>query len=377
MRLRIVAIAAALWLLPGQPAEVAAQALGTGLTANPRANITQVGTRGANFLRIGPTARTRALADAGAALTGGAASLYYNPSMAALVDHFDVVASVTDMYRTLDLGMRHSFVAVAVPVGAGAIGAHALMFTSGNIEPTREETPQGFDPLLGDFMEWASIAVGASYARRITDRLAFGGTVKLIREGIDFAKAEWTAVDLGTVFETGVYGVRLGMSILHIGGESRFEGAAIHGSVARQHRVDDFKILGSSLEYRLNTETMQLPTTFRLGVEAPLLGTETAALGGPIGIHAVHLLAEVTDGFDSAPETRWGVEYSFRDAFFLRGGKHFIAEDRRPNGNGLDGFSAGAGLKLPLVGRMVHLDYAYAAMGMLGNMQTFTFQFGL
>lgn len=358
------------------PEAALGQAVAPGLEPNPQAAITQVGTRGANFLRIGPTARARALGEPGVALLDGSGSLYYNPGAAPLVEELSVTASVTQLWGSD--GMEHTYVAAIMPLGTmGVLGVHTLMLNSGNVEPTRESTPYGADPLRGDFMEWRSLALGATYGRRITDRLSMGATGKIIQEGIDFAKVQWVAADVGLVFETGVYGVRLGMAIQHIGGDSRFEGSGIYTTVTRDNRIFNEAILGTTIPFRYDTERMVLPTTFRMGVEAPLYGTATSILGGVGGPHALNLLGEVTDGFDTAVESGWGLEYGFRDMVFLRTGRALNSDDRRPTGFGLDGYSFGAGVRLPvLLGQRLAIDYAYAAHGILENVQTFTFQIG-
>jgi hypothetical protein len=378
--------AALLVLVGGTGAEVAAQgslqtgaqqaqAISGGLQPNPNAAITQVGTRGANFLRIGPTARSRAMGELGVALLDGAGSLYYNPGAAAMNEEFSVAASYSRLYG--DAGVEHTYVAAVLPVGGSILGLSALMLNSGNLEPTRESTPYGGDPLYGDYMEWRSLAVGATVGRRLTDRLAVGATGKLVQDGLDLAKAQWVAVDLGLTFETGVYGMRLGMAIQHIGGDARFEGPGIYNTIQRDRRVYDDKILGTPTAFRYDTEKMQLPTTFRMGIEAPMLGSADAILGGAGGPHSLNVIGEVADGFDTSVESRWGVEYSLRDMFFVRGGKHFRADDRRPGGWGLDGVTFGAGIQLPvLLGQRMSVDYAYSAQGLLDNVQTFTIQVG-
>jgi hypothetical protein len=251
------------------------------------------------------------------------------------------------------------------------------MLASGNVRPTREATPYGADPLLGDFMEWRSQSFGATYARRITDRLAMGATGKLVQEGIDFASVKWTALDLGLIFETGVYGLRLGMAIQHIGGDSRFEGPGIYTTVEGQHRIFSENILGRDIAFRHDTERMTLPTTFRMGVEAPVFGTANSLFGRAGGPHVVNAIGEVTDGFDTAVESRWGVEYWFRDLLAVRAGRHVASDDRRPAGWGLDGYSFGGGLRVPIVlGQRMSVDYAYSALGILDKVQTVTFQIG-
>lgn len=358
-------------LVAALPPAAAAQTVARELAPNPQGMITQVGTRGANFLRIGSSARARALGDAGAALTEGAAAVVYNPAAAAFAESFTAEATWTDLYS--GSGIRHAFAGIVLPLGSHSFGAHLIQFTSGTIEPTSELSPAGADPILGPAVEWNGTAAGLSYARRLTDRLAVGASAKVVQEGIDFARSTWYALDAGLVFETGLYGVRLAMAINNLGTESRFEGGAVSGSIARDNRIYTDRILGSSLPFRYDTESLLLPTVFRFALQTPVLGGPTALLG-PGGPHALHLTAEVNDGFDTGIETRWAVEYAFRGLVFLRAGKYGMNEDRAP-WDFTDGASAGAGVRLPLLGsRLLGVDYAYTNMGILGNVQSFTVQ---
>lgn len=371
MRFGEIIAGAALLALVAEP--LAAQHTATGFEPDPRSPITQVGTRGANFLKIGPSARARALGDAGTALLGDATASFYNASAGALAQGFEVAASYSDLYG--GSGLTHSFLGVTLPIGQGAFMANAIMFSSGDIPATTEWSPDGFDPIRGEFVEWQAVSVGAGYARNITDRLALGFMGKFAQEGIDFANVDYFAADIGATFETGVYGVRLSMAVTNIGATSRFEGPAIHAQIEDNHRVFDDRILGSDLNVRYATDPLELPTTFRFGIRAPLLGDATAVLGGVGSPHSLDILTEINDGFDTAIESRWGLEYSFQDMVFLRAGKLFQNENRSP-WDFTDGMAAGAGVQLPLWGKMFGVDYAYTSMGILENVQTFSFRIG-
>lgn len=374
MRKQILITGLALWALAGSPAEVAGQTVTTGLLPNPHRGVTQVGTRGANFTRIGATARARALGDAGAALVDEpAGAIFYNPAAAAMAEGFDVSGSWTDLYG--EHGVQHSHIGMVMPIGFSGFALQMVSFNSGFMTPTREWTPYGFDLLLGNYMEWTSTAIGLSFARRITDRLAMGVTGKFLQEGLELASAEWVAADLGAIFQTGVYGLNMGVSVLNIGGASRFEGPMIYGVVDPRHRVFEDKILGRHLYFRHTTEDVQLPTMLRMALQTELLGAPYSVLGGAGGPHMLNALVEVNDAFDMDIEGRVGLEYSFNDVLFLRGGKHFQNEDRAP-WDLMDGFSMGAGLRVPMLGRTFGIDYAYSAVGILGNIQAISVRMG-
>src|SRR5690606_8932064 len=135
-----------------------------------------------------------------------------------------------------------------------------------------------------------------------------------------------------------------------------------------EHRIYDDKILGSPLRFRHDTEVLQMPTTFRFGLQTDLLGTPTALMGGAGGSHMLKLMADINDGFDTGLESRWGLEYSYRDILFLRAGKYAMQEDRGP-WDVTDGLSGGLGLKLPLLGQSIGFDFAYTSMGLLDNVK--------
>ena len=355
------------------PGIASAQNVGTGFEPDPRTTVTQVGTRGANVLRIGSDARIRSMADAGTALVEGAAALPYNPSAAAIGDGIQAAASWSNLYG--DLGVGHGYLGMTFRLGsAGAVGVHTVFFGSGEFEPTTERTPQGNDPRMGEAMEWTGMAGGLTYAHQITDRLALGATGKLVQEGIEFARSDWLALDLGATFDTGIYGVRMAMAITNISGQSRFEGAALNETVDRDDRLGG-DILGSDLMLNYNTNGVQLPTAFRLALQSDIYGAATSVLGPGNGQHGLNVVTEISDGFDTDIQTRLGLEYSFADRFFLRGGKYFMNEARSP-WEGTDGMSAGAGVRVGFLGRTLGLDYAYTSMGLLDNVQTFSFQLG-
>jgi hypothetical protein len=315
------------------------------------------------------------LGNAGTSLTVGATVLAYNPGAAALAESFELAGSYTDLYG--GSGIHHAFLGVILPLGeAGAVGLHGIWFGSGDIQATTEISPGGFDPVRGDLVKWTSVAIGLTYSHRITDRLSLGGTLKFVQEGISFAKVQFFGGDLGTIFETGLFGTRLAASVLNLSGQSSFEGAAVQGEIIRLYRPFDDKILGSDLVFQYVTDKMELPTTFRFGLSLPLLGVPEAVLGAVNPRHRLDFVTDVTDSFDTDIMASFGLEYAFRETFFLRGGKQFLNEDGSERGFS-DGLSGGVGLHLPVGDtRGIDFDYAYTGMGVLDGVHQFALQIG-
>ncbi len=373
MRYRLVILGVGLWALTGQP--LVAQNVGQGIEPGQASRGHQVGTRGANFLHIGPSARARALGNAGTSLIQGATVLAYNPGAAALAEGFELAGSYTDLYG--GSGIHHAFLGVILPVGdAGAVGLHGIWFGSGDITATTELSPGGFDPVRGDIVSWTSVGIGLTYSHQITDRLSLGGTIKFVQEGIEFAKVQFWGGDLGTVFDTGLFGARLAASVLNLSGQSSFNGAAVQGEIIRYYRPFDDKILGSDLIFQYVTDKMEMPTTFRFGLSLPLVGRPEAVLGAGGPQHRLDFVTDVTDSFDTDIITCFGLEYAFRETLFLRGGKQFLNEEGS-NRDWNDALSGGVGVHLPVGDtRGIDFDYAYTNMGILDGVHQFALQIG-
>ena len=331
---------------------------------------TRQGTRGANFLEIGVGARGQAMAGAVVSSTDTPSALYWNPAGLASTETFSVEATRQDLYTDLDIA--HNFFGAAIPAFGGTIGAHVITLNSGDIDRTTPDSPEGGDPTFGDSFEWNSMAIGVSYARRLTDRLSLGGTVKVITEGISDAKTTWGAVDVGTQFNTGLYGVVLGASVLNVGPASEASGSALRRNVD----TDFFSPQRTDIGY--TTQSTELPTMFRFSVGLDLLGqTSSLFQMGPKN----RLIGELafSDAIDTDLQFAAGVEYSFNNLAFLRVGKRFYNDQRDSGSDGSDamyGFSGGAGIRLPIASRSLRLDYGYTSLGDLENIQVITIGFG-
>ena len=213
---------AAAALLVSAAAPAAAQGNFGGLVPDENSTPTRQGTRGANFLEIGVDARGNAMAGAVVSWADSPAALYWNPAGAANIETFSVDATRQNLYGDLDI--THNFAGVAFPALGGVVGAHIITLSSGDIERTTPGFPDGGDPQFGSTFTWNSMAVGLSYGRRLTDRLSLGATVKVVSEGLSDAKTTWGAVDVGTQFSTGIYGLTLGAAVMNVGPASEAKG---------------------------------------------------------------------------------------------------------------------------------------------------------
>lgn len=349
-------------------APVRAQGPG-GILPTPEDTPTRQGTRGANFLHIGVGARGGAMAGAIGASVTGPLAWYWNPGGAGTSEGFSVVAGRQNLYG--DLGLGQTYAAASIPLLGGVVGVNLNTLNSGDIKRTSEANPFG-ERLGGNVFQWTSTAIGLGYARRLTDRLSVGGQAKYIQEGIPDANTKWIAFDVGTQFNTGLYGIVLGGAIQNVAGTARADGALIQrvisstdGSVFRENRRVDFY-----------TKKTEIPVEFRLSVGSELLGTSNALFGGAGGNSTLNIEGAVNETTDAATQYALALEYGFRNVLFVRGGKRMYNDDRERGDVGTTGLAGGFGLRFPLKGRNVRFDYSYETAGALQNVQIFSFEVG-
>lgn len=351
---------------------VSARAQGPGgVLPTPTDEPTRQGTRGANFLHIGIGARGGAMAGAIGSSVSGPTAWYWNPAGAASSESFSLVAGYQSLYG--DLGLGQSYAAFSLPLLGGVIGVHLNTLSSGDIKRTTEANPFG-ERLGGSSFQWNSTAAGFGYARRLTDRLTIGGQLKYISEGISDASTHWIAVDVGTQFNTGLYGIVIGGAIRNVGGTARAGGALVQ----RVIQSTDGSVLREARRVDLFTRTTEIPVTFQFSLGSELLGTSNALFGGAAGKNTLDAEFAVTDGTDIATQYALGLEYGYRNIFFLRGGKRLYNDERDigQKNKGAVGLAGGFGVRLPVKGRAIKFDYSYQGAGALQNVQIFSFEVG-
>ena len=328
---------------------------------------TRQGTRGANFLQIGIGARANAMAGAVASNIEGPEAWYWNPAGAASIETFSVNASRQNLYAGLDIASNYAAIALPLLGGVGGVSFNSL--NSGELERTTEGEPFG-DPIVGETFEFTATAVSLNYARRLTDRLDLGAGVKFISEGLTDARTSWVAVDLGTQFRTGIYGLTIGASLQNIGPAAQVSGELIR----RLINTDQAFPSNTSVEFDV-LET-DLPTLFRFSVGTDLYGRASSVLGSGNGMHSLIGELAFNDAIDTDVQMAGGLEYGFNNMAFLRVGKRLYNDDRATGNEGLYGLSGGLGLRLPIASRSFRFDYAYTSMGDLENVQVFSLEFG-
>jgi len=231
-------------------------------------------------LKMGSDARSAGMGMAATAMGAGGAAPFWNPASAGIIQGQDVVLS---LHRWMD-DIQSEFLGYAAGNGKHGAGLYVLFTEVGNLE---YRTVPSNEPL--GYFSAHEMVVGATYARKITPNLTLGLAVKGYYEKI-FTDDTWgLGGDLGFLYETSIYDIRVGGVVQNIGQTGRLE----HDSVP-------------------------LPLTGKLGVIKPfsMTGGEWLATMDlvrekdfPTHIHAGaeycwHALIALRAGFQSGYDTR-------------------------------------------------------------------------
>jgi long-subunit fatty acid transport protein len=284
------------------------------------------------------------MGEAYAAVANDASAIFWNPAGIANVNNGDFFLGYTNWPADINLYSG----AVVKKTSLGHLGASFTILNTGLMNRTTPRDPDGNFSGTFSFEDWA---VGASYARYLTDRFAFGTNVKVIRETLaDWDKTGW-AVDIGTYYQTGFKSLRIGMAILNFGPDLRYDVEDFDGVPVVAPYGGHANGLDDDGDGRVDNDTEEaavpLPLTFRAGVAFEVL--ETASSKATIS-------AEVAHPSDNEERYNFGGEYWFQNMVALRAGWKVNSDE--------GGFTAGLGLKLPVLDG-TYFDYAYNDLGLL------------
>jgi hypothetical protein len=316
--------------------------------------VTKVGTTAAGFLNIDVGARALGMGGSFVSVADDISSMYWNPAGVARLS--GPQALFTHSRWIADVNFNYA--AFALPLGnVGTLGANATFLTMDEMERTTVFEPDG----TGEMFDAGSYAFGLSYARNLTDRFSIGFNVKYINEKIYHSSASGAAFDIGTLFDTQYYGLKIGMSITNYGTKMQMGGR----DMLIQTDIDP-QIAGNNYNINadLKTDAFDLPLMFRVGLSMDVLK----------GMADSNLILSVdaTHPNDDVESLNVGGEYWFHKMFALRAGyKSLFARDSE------EGLCFGAGVNYKLLGYTnIMIDYAYEDFGVLKEVQLFTLGLG-
>ena len=309
--------------------------------------VSKTGTTAAQFLKIGIGARALAMGGAYSAISNDATALYWNPAGLSLINNNEIILDHQDWILDVDL----DFIGGTFNTPFGTIGAAITAMYMGEMEVTTTHDPEG----TGEKFNAGSIMGQLTFSKSLTDRFSFGITTKIIQESIYNSKANGIAIDLGTLYNTQIPGLTMGMSISNYGTKMQMEGR----DLLLQTEVDP-SLESDPININANfaTDPYELPLLFRFGL------AYKKAIPNNLSIL---IAADALHPNDNTESINLGSELAFKDFLFLRTGlANQYQRDR------ISGLSLGCGIKLKLSNSYYYIDYTYLDMGPLGNPKKIT-----
>jgi len=302
--------------------------------------VTKVATTAGNWLKLETGARGVGMAGAMVAAGTGVSAITYNPASIGFIQGSELYYSKTNYLA----GISHSSMAYGTQISpTDFVAFHLFTFNSGKMDVTNAYFPDG----TGEEFDVKGLSLRGTYAKILTDRLKFGVSIKYIRETIYTTAMQTFAIDLGSNFDTGIYGIVLGMSVTNFGPDVQFSGEGLEQQVADTLSVD-----GTLAKL---TDKFPIPMSFRLGIKKDIFSDD---------IHKLTIAMDGVNPIDYVVTGNLGVEYSWLETAYVRAGTHLNHDTAT--------FTAGGGIKIG----GIHVDYAFANYGILEDTHQFGLRFG-
>jgi opacity protein-like surface antigen len=313
------------------------------------ASQSKVGTTAAQFLGIPIGARAISMGAASVATANDVSSIYYNPGAFSQARKTEIYVSTTDWF----VGSKFRWLGAMLNIdGTNAVGLSITQLSYGDEEVTTPEKPDG----TGEQWSAQDIALAISYCRNLTDQFSIGGSAKYISQSIWHETASTIAFDVGLLFITGFYDMRLGMSISNFGGDMKMNGS----DLTRIIDIDPGNAGSNKLNVaELKTDPWPIPLFFRVGVAMDIIKDETTV---------VTVEGDAMRPSDNVEVVNVGTEVTIMKIISLRAGfKSLFQKDSE------EGLTFGGGLKYDQLENMgIEVSYAYQNFGRFGNLNTFS-----
>lgn len=276
-------------------------------------NSDRAGQAGATELLINPWARSSGFASANTASARGLEAQYLNVAGLAFTTKTEILFSNTQWL--VGSGVMINSFGLSQKIGeAGVIGVGIMNMNFGDIDITTSDLPDGG---IGTFSP-NYLNIGISYAKNFSNSINGGITVRVINQSISNLHASGVAFDAGISYTTRLGNrdkeknkdnLQFGISLKNVGPPMKYkgDGLSVRGTVPGSDN-------SLTLEYR--SAKYEMPSSLNIGVtyhwrDNKLMNRITAA-------------GNFASNSFSKDQFNFGVEYSFKEMFMLRGGYQLL-----------------------------------------------------
>ncbi len=320
----------------------------------------RTGTAGAAQLLIPVGARGVALGSAYSAGITGLNAIYYNPAgLSASRQSAEAMFSHTQSFG--DMGVDYAAVGAQFS-GFGYLAFSIKSLSFGDIDLTDERNPDG----TGATWSPTFVALGLTYSRALTDRIRAGVTAYLVSEDQYRVAASSAVFDIGVQYQglAGLRGFSIGVTLRHLGGNMKYTGPGL------TRRVDELDSKRDPQLLRVEAAGFSMPTSLELSA---------AYAQSFMDMHTLTVSGAFENNNFLADQYRLGVEYGFKNFFFLRGSYNLAGEetdDAFGDSPYEYGAAFGAGVNFDAGDLNIGVDYAYRDMATFDGNHVITVNLG-
>lgn len=317
--------------------------VGENVEATTKGQTTKVSTAGAQFLKVPIGARGMGMGGAYGSVANDLSALYWNPAGISDIKTVATEISYLQWFATYS----HSFAAASFPLNQDYVVAiNATSFSSGDIQITTIENPEGTSAKYSV----SDLALGLTFSGYLTDQFSFGVTAKYVNNSIYNLSSSGLAFDIGTMYNTGIYGIKIGFSIHNLGGETSYAGQSLKTIKKTIEQLN-----AAPVDMALIAYPYSYPLIFRASISSELYNEDDHKV---IGAFDFNTFSDVPEQFSL------GAEYTYADFVALRAG-YQTSHDQF-------GLAAGIGIKYEVGGMDGRFDYAINPTKTLGLVNRFT-----
>ncbi len=291
----------------------------------------------AQFLKIGVGGRSSAMGESFIAVANDASALYWNPAGLVQFDKHQIIFSHNQWVADIS----HDFLGAVYHLDMeNSFGISLTSLTMKDMPVRTEFAPFG----TGEYFGFSDFAIAVTYARKMTDKFSFGGTVRYMEETLDKLKMRGVMIDLGTFYWTGLGSSRFAVSVTNFG----------------NNLAPDGEIVLIGKRKKSEWQSFAPPTMFRIGFAFEPYENEE---------HTITTSIQLNHPNDNSENVVTGFEYNWSKMLYLRGGYKFNVDEQN--------FSFGVGINLPISFAECNFDYAYSNFVKLGSAHRFSLVLGL
>lgn len=274
-------------------------------------NEDRAGSAGSTDLLINPWARSSALGGSNSAIIRGLEAQFVNVAGLSFTSKTELVFAHSRWLAGSGIGINAFGVAQNLGKTRGVIGISVTALNSGPIQQTTVNQPEG----TGSTYSVSNLNIAVSYARKFSDKISGGITIRIIDQAISNVNAAGVCLDAGIMYTTTLGQKReLNKDNLHFGICLKNIGPRLAASGDGLTTQFTSPIHGSQVSVQQRSAEYELPALMNIGVGYIYRFTKKHSLDASFNF--------TTNSF-TRDQFMLGLEYNFNNMLMIRGAYAF------------------------------------------------------